>query len=157
MDGLYLIEGSAIYMLASHLLLLCVGGWKFFDLFHPASAARWGAPPYPEQFAGDELAQSEALARLERGVWLFGFAAASFPFIGLAGTVYEVSDALGRLGAGLQVEQLSIPLGKAIRFTFHGIIGAVLALGMHQLFNRRLDVLEQRAHFRHLALTRGSA
>lgn len=139
-----LLDRGTAGMLLLHALLLAAIGLKALDLWRPARFIAWGAPAYPEAFPGDPAAQERALLRLERGVWCFGLAASCYPFLGLGGTVLEVADALGRLGAGLRPEGLTVPLGQALRFTFHGIVGAVVALVAWQSFNRRLEVLARR-------------
>lgn len=123
-----------------HFLLLAGAGLKALDLFRPESWRRLGAPAHPGDLVGFEQRRA-AYRRLERGMWGFSLAAAVYPLIGLAGTVLEMSVALGQLGAGLRADGLSIPLGQALRYTFHGIVGSAAALCFAHLFQRRLQIL----------------
>lgn len=50
------------------------------------------------------------------------------PFMGLAGTVWEISGTLLQMGDGVTGVALAGPLGSALRYTFHGIIAASLCL-----------------------------
>lgn len=85
------------------------------------------------------------LERLERGLTMLASVAGAAPFVGLAATVLHIIEALGRLGAGADIAAVSEPVARALQSTLLGLASAVPALVAYNLFQRRLQVLENRA------------
>lgn len=149
-DWIALLDGGARYFVVAHIGVLVFAVLKGIDLWASRNARRWlKGPMYPEDLAHDAISQEVSMVELSRGVWVFGLGAGLFPFVGLAATVFEVGQALGTLGAGLRPEALSVPLGQALRFTFHGITGAAMCLVISACFHQRLNVLETKGAIAH--------
>jgi pilus assembly protein TadC len=85
----------------------------------------------------------EGLEQLERGMPLLGTVAASAPFIGLAGTVLHIIDALSKIsGAALDISLISGPISTALFSTLLGLASAVLASVAYNLYSRKLQLIE---------------
>lgn len=101
-----LLKGAGIYFVGVDYLLIGLMGWLLLDvLFKRSNASRTAA--------------------LHHG---FELGIALFPFLGLAGTVWEISGVLLEMGNGVTGTALASPLGAALRYTFHGIVAASLCL-----------------------------
>lgn len=102
-----LIKGGGLYFVVLDHLLIALLGWVLLGrLFGKPVTGLWRA---------------RLASFLDMGIALF-------PFLGLAGTVWEISGALQSMGGGVTGLALAGPLGSALRFTFHGIIAASLCL-----------------------------
>lgn len=102
-----LIKGGGLYFVVLDHLLITLLGWVLLGRL-------FGKP-----VSGQRRARLAVF--LDMGIALF-------PFLGLAGTVWEISGALQSMGGGVTGLALAGPLGSALRFTFHGIIAASLCL-----------------------------
>lgn len=84
------------------------------------------------------------LSTLDHGLeWLAAVALVA-PFIGLAGTVWSIMQALSLMGAGgIEVAKIAKPVGEALITTLWGILAAIPASAGHYLLKvwiqRRLD------------------
>ncbi len=106
MTWILLMKGAGLYFLVADYLLVGLLGWLLIDLYFRRTKQAW----------------LEGLARtLDMGVALC-------PFLGLAGTVWEISGVLLEMGNGVTGTALAAPLGTALRYTFHGIVAASLCL-----------------------------
>lgn len=101
-----LLKGGGFYFVVADYLLLGLIGWLALDLI----------------FRRLKPGRVDALHRiLDMGIALC-------PFLGLAGTVWEISGVLIEMGGGVTGVALAAPLGSALRYTFHGIVAASLCL-----------------------------
>jgi hypothetical protein len=101
-----LLKGGGFYFVVADYLLLGLIGWLAIDLV----------------FRRLKPGRVDALHRiLDMGIALC-------PFLGLAGTVWEISGVLIEMGGGVTGVALAAPLGSALRYTFHGIVAASLCL-----------------------------
>lgn len=87
---------------------------------------------------------------LKRRMWILGTIGATAPFIGLAGTVigilYTFADIAEKQASGLNV--VAGPISQALIVTAAGIIVAVEAVMIYNIFNARLSsiAVEMRMH-----------
>lgn len=101
-----LLKGGGFYFVVADYLLLGLIGWLAIDLV----------------FRRLKPGRVDAIHRiLDMGIALC-------PFLGLAGTVWEISGVLIEMGGGVTGVALAAPLGSALRYTFHGIVAASLCL-----------------------------
>lgn len=101
-----LTKGGGLYFIVADYLLIGLLGYGLIRALFKA-----GPPP--------------GLAIMHRGLDL---GVALFPFMGLAGTVWEISGVLLEMGGGVTGAALAAPLGQALRYTFHGIVAASICL-----------------------------
>ena len=114
--------------------------WKSWDLFSPRCKPKWGLN------ATTGAALDEQIERLEQGMTLLATISYSAPFIGLAGTVYHIIEALQKLGASsADISLVAGPIGTALTATLIGIACAIPASVAYNLFSRRIQLLENRA------------
>lgn len=76
--------------------------------------------------------------------WLAGLAAVA-PFVGLVGTVWHMMAALTGLGAQSDLVSLAQPLGRALAYTFYGIVAAIPAVLAYTVLSRKLDLILDQA------------
>lgn len=101
-----LLKGGGFYFVVADYLLLGLIGWLALDLI----------------FRRMKPGRVDVIHRLlDMGIALC-------PFLGLAGTVWEISGVLIEMGGGVTGVALAAPLGSALRYTFHGIVAASLCL-----------------------------
>lgn len=90
-------------------------------------------------------ALDEHIESLEGGLTLLAVIAGSAPFVGLAGTVMHIMDALSRLAsASIDISLISGPIATALNSTLIGLCSAVPALVAYNLMQRRIQVLTNR-------------
>ncbi len=91
-------------------------------------------------------AVGEELERLEGGMSVIATIAASAPFVGLMGTVLHIMDALSKIsGASLDIGVISGPIAVALNSTLIGLASAVPAAIAYNMYNRRIQVLDNAA------------
>lgn len=74
------------------------------------------------------------LLKLERGFEWLAVIALVAPFLGLAGTVWSIMQALALLGTGgIDVARIAKPVGEALITTLWGILAAIPASAGHYL------------------------
>jgi len=113
---------------------------KTVDLYLPTWRKK---PPLLEQLGDSALSRERGLRQLERGLTALAVIASTAPFVGLAGTVLHIIDALRALGTGLaDMALISGPIATALNATLLGLCSAVPALGASTLFWRKLDIVE---------------
>lgn len=101
-----LLKGGGLYFVLADYLLIGLLGWMSLDLV----------------FRRLRTPRVDSIHRiLDMGIALC-------PFMGLAGTVWEISGVLLEMGGGVTGTALAAPLGAALRYTFHGIVAASLCL-----------------------------
>lgn len=129
-----------LYALVALTLALIV--YKSLDLWMPT----WlGKRPHAEQLGTTATTFDEGMERLESWLTLLGLTAAIAPFIGLAGTVIHIMDALRAMGsAGADVSVISGPVVTALNATLVGLASAIPAAVAHGAMTRRLQVIENR-------------
>jgi biopolymer transport protein ExbB/TolQ len=116
--------------------------YKTVELWAPELMGR---PSHAELLGRTELSLDEGLERLEGGLTFLATVATIAPFIGLAGTVVHIMDALRALGsAGADVAVISGPVVTALKATLVGLASAIPAAIAHSLMVRRVQVLENR-------------
>lgn len=87
------------------------------------------------------------LAKLEHGLEWLAVIALVAPFLGLAGTVWSIMQALSLLGSGgMDVARIAKPVGEALMTTLWGILAAIPATAGQYLLKvgigRRIDELD---------------
>jgi biopolymer transport protein ExbB/TolQ len=116
--------------------------YKAVELWAPTLMGRQA---HAEALGRTERSIDEGLERLEAGLTFLAVIAAMAPFVGLAGTVVHVMDALRALGsAGADVAVISGPVVTALKATLVGLASAIPAAVAHSLMVRRVQVLENR-------------
>jgi biopolymer transport protein ExbB/TolQ len=116
--------------------------YKAVELWAPTLMGRQA---HAEALGSTERSIDEGLERLEAGLTFLAVIAAMAPFVGLAGTVVHVMDALRALGsAGADVAVISGPVVTALKATLVGLASAIPAAVAHSLMVRRVQVLENR-------------
>lgn len=131
------LDGLLLCMVALTVLLIVV---KTVDLYLP----KWrGKPDLLQQLGDSALSRERGLRQLEKGLTLLAVIASTAPFVGLAGTVLHIIDALRALGTGLaDMALISGPIATALNATLLGLCSAVPALAASTLFWRKLDTVE---------------
>lgn len=139
---------------ALFLLTVALIAWKAVHFWAPS----WvGRPGLEIQLGEGESSMSAALDDLERGLTLLAIIASSAPFIGLAGTVIHIMDALLAMGASASdFSVISGPVVTALKATLLGLACAIPAAVAHALFQRKLQLVEN-AHRRLLRQAGGLA
>lgn len=113
---------------------------KTVDLYLPTWRKK---PPLLAQLGDSALSRERGLRQLERGLTALAVISSTAPFVGLAGTVLHIIDALRALGTGLaDMALISGPIATALNATLLGLCSAVPALGASTLFWRKLDIVE---------------
>lgn len=132
--------GIDLFLYGLLALTLATIAFKVLDLWLPALVGR----PEPWARLGHtESSLDEGLEKLESGLTFLALVAAMAPFVGLAGTVIHIMDALRALGsAGADVSVISGPVVTALNATLVGLASAIPAAIAHGLMQRRLQLLE---------------
>lgn len=130
-------------------ILLCgtvvLVAFKVMDLWFPE---RMGKRAIAARMGEGECSLSEALDELESGLSVLAVIAATAPFVGLAGTVIHIMEALRGMGiSGADFGVVSGPIVTALNATLFGLASAVPAAAAHALMQRRIQLLEN-AHRR---------
>ena len=120
----------ALYALALATFWLCL--WKLVATYRPQAAP--GLPELPEWLEDKERGMS----------WLASIAAGA-PFVGLAGTIGHIIEALSHLsGAGADLSVISGPIAQSLYSTLWGLASALPATLVYNQVAARLQVVENR-------------
>lgn len=116
--------------------------YKGLELWAP----RWVFKPDLNTRVGtDKDKLEEAMESLEAGVPLLAIVASAGPFIGLAGTVMHIMEALRAMaGAGVDITVISGPIATALNSTLVGLASAVPAAIAYNLMQRKLQLMHNR-------------
>jgi hypothetical protein len=141
------IIDQALTGLAGLTLALIV--WKAVELYVPVFRLR----DRFEDTVISEIQVDLGMERIERGMAFLATIAATAPFVGLSATVLHIMRALTMLG-GVNAEPgvIAGPIATALYSTLLGLSSAIPAAIAHNLLNRRLQVIENRARRRLLML-----
>jgi hypothetical protein len=113
--------------------------YKTFVLYAPGLTGKRAPAP------GDKDGVDEHVEGLENGLAMLAVLASAAPFIGLAGTVLHIMQALSRLSsAAIDITLISGPIATALNSTLVGLCAAVPALVAYNLMQRRIQVLHNR-------------
>jgi biopolymer transport protein ExbB/TolQ len=83
---------------------------------------------------------------LEAGLTILAVLSSTAAFVGLAGTVIHIIEALSKLtGSGLDIGIISGPIAVALYATLKGLLSAIPAAAAYSLFQRRIQLIEARA------------
>lgn len=117
--------------------------YKTLDLWF---SKLWGNP-LQARLGESEASLEEAIESLESGLPVLAVIAATAPFVGLAGTVMHIIEALRALGgAGVDISVISGPIATALNSTLIGLASAIPAVIAYNLMQRRIQLV----HNRHL-------
>lgn len=87
----------------------------------------------------------EAIEGLEGGMALLAVVASVAPFIGLAGTVMHIMEALSQMSsATIDIRIISGPIATAMNSTLIGLCSAVPAMVAYNLMQRHIQVTHNR-------------
>lgn len=114
--------------------------YKSIDLYGPRFL---GKPPFEDRPFHSASAINQSVTELESGLALLSAIATAAPFIGLAGTVMHIMEALRGMGSGVaDIAVISGPITTALNATLVGLASAIPAVIAVSLFTRRIQVLE---------------
>ncbi len=131
---------AALYVLLALTVLLIV--YKSLDLLRPSVL---GKPAPSERLGRTDAEISAGMEELESWLTALAVIASAAPFIGLVGTVMHIIEALRNMGMGVaDMSLVSGPIATALNSTLVGLASAIPAAIAHALFQRRLQVLENR-------------
>lgn len=129
-------------LLLTFLASIAIIVFKAVDLHSPKLLKRGS---WEDFFGPDRISLEAGMEQLEKGMTLLAVIASSAPFIGLAGTVLHIIQALQSLSLGsADMALISGPIATALNATLWGLAAAIPAAIAHALFSRRLQVLENR-------------
>lgn len=118
--------------------------YKFLDIFLPGLLFR---PSIEAQAQGTEAGLEDAVDAKEWGLGVLSEIAATAPFIGLAGTVMHIIEALQSLqGAAMDVSLLYGPLATAMYSTLWGLASAIPAAIAYNVLSRNLEKKANRVY-----------
>ncbi|SMO45629.1 biopolymer transport protein ExbB [Balnearium lithotrophicum] len=89
-----------------------------------------------------EVSARRHFIELERGMALLAITAATSPLLGLLGTVLGMVKIFGALTGGTGMgnpQELSAGIAEALLTTIMGLIVAIPAIAMYNIFNKKLD------------------
>ncbi len=88
----------------------------------------------------------DAGARLQGGVAILASVGSTSPFVGLAGTVYGILNALLAIGLSGQpsIDKVAGPVGEALIMTFVGLLVAIPAVLLYNTLVRRNKVISEK-------------
>lgn len=119
--------------------------WKSIELYLPGLLRK----PRAESRAVDLNDLDTLLERLERGLTVLATIAVLAPFLGLAVTIVHIRTALTLIGGSVpDTTVVAGPIAKALGSTLLGLASAVPAAAAHNLFSRRLQLIENRTRRR---------
>lgn len=99
-----------------------------------------------DQVGGDRSKLDEAIEKLEAGIPMLAVIASTAPFVGLAGTVMHIIEALRAMsGSGVDITLISGPIATALNSTLVGLASAVPAAVAYNLMQRKLQLMHNRA------------
>jgi len=131
------VDGLLLVMVAATVALVL---YKGLQLFWPSLLGR---PSLMSQLGTNARSREQGLRRLERWLTTLSVIASTAPFIGLAGTVAHIIEALRGLGGGFaDMALISGPIATALIATLLGLCSAVPALIASHFYWQRLSDLE---------------
>jgi len=99
-----------------------------------------------EQVGVDQSKLDEVIEKLEAGIPMLAVIASTAPFVGLAGTVMHIIEALRAMsGSGVDITLISGPIATALNSTLVGLASAVPAAVAYNLMQRKLQLMHNRA------------
>jgi len=102
-----------------------------------------GVPTRENFLSSFEVSAKRKLSELERGLTLLATIAAVSPLLGLLGTVIGMVKIFGVLNAGGGAignpQELSAGVAQALLTTIFGLVVAIPAIVMYNIFQRKLD------------------
>lgn len=135
----FLID-ALLYVLAGATLLVI--GFKTVHLWMPNLL---GKPAWSTRMGNSETDLSEALDDMESGLTVLAVIASAAPFVGLAGTVLHIMDALRAMGGSASdFSVITGPIVTALNATLWGLAAAIPAATAHVFFQRRVQLVENR-------------
>lgn len=145
------LDHSLLALLA---LTIALALYKVLELWAPRLVFR---PTLAQRVGSDASRLDEAVEALESGLPILAIIASSAPFIGLAGTVMHIIEALRAMnGSAVDITLISGPIATALNATLLGLASAVPAAVAYNLMQRRLQLLENRLR-RALKASEGAA
>ena len=146
MNHLASILDYALYALVAMTLALIL--YKALALYKPTLI---GQVSHAQLLGNTHDCLEVGLEELENWLSALAIIASTAPFIGLAGTVLHIMEALRSLSSGsADMALISGPISTALNSTLVGLGSAIPAAVAHACFQRRLQVLEN-GHRRLLA------
>jgi len=116
--------------------------YKALELWAPKLVFR---PSLTERVGNDRSKLDEAIEVLEAGVPMLAVIASTAPFVGLAGTVMHIMEALRAMsGVGVDITVISGPIATALNSTLVGLASAVPAAVAYNLMQRKLQLMHNR-------------
>lgn len=120
-------------------------GWKTVELYVPGLLRRARA----ERRANSFVELDVLLESLERGMTLLSTIAVLAPFLGLAATIVHIRTALTLIGGAIpDTTVIAGPIARALGSTLLGLAAAIPAAAAHNVFARRLQLIENRTRRR---------
>jgi biopolymer transport protein ExbB len=117
--------------------------YKALELWAPKLAFRRSLQ---EQVGSDPSKLDEVIEKLEAGIPMLAVIASTAPFVGLAGTVMHIIEALRAMsGSGVDITLISGPIATALNSTLVGLASAVPAAVAYNLMQRKLQLMHNRA------------
>jgi biopolymer transport protein ExbB len=99
-----------------------------------------------DQLSADPTKLDELIEKLEAGIPMLAVIASTGPFVGLAGTVMHIIEALRAMsGSGVDITLISGPIATALNSTLVGLASAVPAAVAYNLMQRKLQLIHNRA------------
>lgn len=145
MENFAFILDKSLIVLVGFTLALIV--WKILDLWLPACFKT----SWEKRFGSTSDKLECCVEQLEEGLTLLSVIATTAPFVGLVGTIMHIMQALKSLnGAGADMSLISGPIAVALNTTLIGLAASIPAFIAYNLFQRRIQLLENRQR-RHLA------
>lgn len=142
----YSIIDQGLLLLSAFTIALIV--WKSIELYLPGIIKKARA----ENAAQTPGELDVLLEKLERGMTLLATIAALAPFIGLTATIVHIRSALTLIGGSVpDTAVVAGPIAKALGSTLLGLAAAIPAAAAHNIFSRRLQLIENRTRRRFTA------
>lgn len=133
------IDYALIALIAITFGLIC---YKILQYWFPRGTFK---PSFEEQVGGDKHRMEEVLEGFEAGLPLLATIAATAPFLGLAGTVMHIIEALRAMaGAAVDISLISGPIATALNSTLVGMASAIPAAVSYNLLQRKLQLMHNR-------------
>ncbi len=132
------IVDMSLYALGVATLFLIL--YKTGELVFPALV---GKPEPRARLGSTATSLEQGMEELENWTTALAIIASAAPFVGLAGTVLHIIEALRNLGSGVaDMALVSGPIATALNSTLVGLASAIPAAIAHAAFQRRLQVIE---------------
>lgn len=117
--------------------------YKALELWAPKLVFRRGLM---DQLGENPSKLDELIEKLEAGIPMLAVIASTAPFVGLAGTVMHIIEALRAMsGSGVDITLISGPIATALNSTLVGLASAVPAAVAYNLMQRKLQLMHNRA------------